>query len=107
MRSPTSVWPGCAACSRRAATFTASPVANELPSRGRPITTSPELMPILRASRPPKSSTSRSCIQSATCAARSAWSSWAAGAPNTATTASPMNFSTVPPPSAISASIAS
>ena len=54
VRSPTSTWPGAAACSSLAATFTASPVANELPSRGRPTTTSPEFTPIRNARRSPR-----------------------------------------------------
>ena len=52
-------------------------------------------------------SSSRPCIASAACSARSAWSSSAAGAPNTAITASPANFSTVPPVRSISSDIAS
>ncbi len=39
--------------------------------------------------------------------ARSASSSWTCGTPNTAMTASPMNFSTVPPWRSIGARIAS
>ena len=46
VRSPARISPGAAACSSRAATFTASPVTNELPSRARPTTTSPVLTPI-------------------------------------------------------------
>ena len=97
VRSPARVSPGPAACSSRAATLTASPVTNELPSRGRPTITSPVLTPIRRASCPPNSSVSRSCMASAAWSARSAWSSRAAGAPKAAMTASPANFSTVPP----------
>ena len=41
---------GRAACSSRAPTLTASPVTNELPSRGRPTTTSPVLTPMRSAS---------------------------------------------------------
>ena len=47
------------------------------------------------------------CIAIAACSARSAWSSSAPGAPNAAITASPANFSTVPPAASISAAIAS
>ncbi len=54
--SPTSTCPGRAACSSRAVTLTGSPVANELPSRGLPMTTSPVFTPIRSASRSPKSS---------------------------------------------------
>ena len=53
-------------------------------------------MPSRRSSRSLIAS-SRSCISSAARQARSASSSCASGTPNTATTASPMNFSTVPP----------
>src|SRR5207249_2952455 len=67
-RSPARISPGSAACSRRAATFTASPLTNELPTRGRPTTTSPVLTPILSAS---PGSTFR-CIESAAWRARSA-----------------------------------
>ncbi len=52
-----------------------TPMSAELPSRGRPITTSPELTPIRSARRSPKSSRRRSCSQSAVWSARSAWSS--------------------------------
>jgi hypothetical protein len=43
------------------------------------------------------SSRTQSRIASAARTARSGSSSWEAGAPNSAITASPMNFSTVPP----------
>ena len=36
VRAPTTIAPGSLACSSRAATLTASPVTNELPSRARP-----------------------------------------------------------------------
>ena len=49
----------------------------------------------------------RRCMARPACNARSAWSSSAAGAPKTAMTASPANFSTVPPVRSISAAIAS
>ena len=58
VRSPARISPGAAACSSRAATLTASPVTNELPSRGRPTTTSPVLTPIRTANRSPNSSPS-------------------------------------------------
>jgi hypothetical protein len=80
-----------AACSSLAATFTASPVASR---SSVPATTSPVLTPT-RPSIP--SSGNASCISTAARQARSASSSCAAGTPNTAITASPMNFSTVPP----------
>jgi hypothetical protein len=72
VRSPTRMSPGCAACSRRAATFTASPVTNELCSRGLPTTTSPVFTPIRRESVSPNNSRMRRCIASAACSARSA-----------------------------------
>ena len=59
VRSPTTISPGAAACSSLAATLTASPVTNELPSRARPVTTSPVFTPIRSASASPKSSVSR------------------------------------------------
>jgi hypothetical protein len=88
---PISTSPGSADCWSRAATFSASPVANvESPDSA---TTSPDSIPI-RAARPCPS-VSRIAVAART--ARSASSSWAVGTPNTATTASPANFSTVPP----------
>ena len=69
-----------------------------------PEITSPVLTPIRVAMRTPysrsRSALTRSRpsrISSAARTARSASSSWTAGTPNTATIASPMNFSTVPP----------
>src|SRR5829696_8804395 len=89
--SPTNTSPGCAACSSRAATFTASPVASR---SSVPVTTSPVVTPI-RPSSPSSGSASR--ISTAARNARSASSSRTTGTPNTAITASPMNFSTLPP----------
>ena len=86
----------------RAQTLTASPVTKELPSRGRPTTTSPVFTPMRSLRRPPNSSLNRRRIPSAACSARSASSSCAAGAPKAAITASPTNFSTVPPACSIS-----
>ena len=106
VRSPTRTSPGSAACSSRAATLTASPV-NELPSRGWPTTTSLVFTPMRRARDPANVDSNLRCIDSAAWRARSAWSSYAAGAPNAAITASPANFSTVPPASVISAAMAS
>ena len=88
---PSSTVPGFAACSSLAATFTASPVASR---SSVPVTTSPVMTPI-RACRPSSGSASR--ISTAARRARSASSSWTTGRPKTAITASPMNFSTVPP----------
>ena len=86
---PIRIWPGSAACWRRAATFTASPVANV--ESVDSVTTSPDSTPI----RAGMSTVSR--IPSAALMARSASSSCACGTPNAAMTASPANFSTVPP----------
>ena len=89
--SPTRIAPGSAACSSRAATLTASPVASR---SSVPVTTSPVVTPI-RPSRPRPANASR--ISTAARQARSASSSCTAGTPKTAITASPMNFSTEPP----------
>ena len=100
---PSRTEPGSAACSSRAATFTASPVTSVCPC-GSPATTSPVLTPIRAASETPwsrssslLSTTSASHISPAARTARSASSSCTFGTPKTAITASPMNFSTVPP----------
>jgi hypothetical protein len=84
------------------------------PAEGSPATTSPVLMPILTCSRAPKSRSSSafrvsriSRICDAARTARSASSSWTVGTPNTAMTASPMNFSTVPPCCSIAERISS
>jgi hypothetical protein len=84
--------PAAAACSKRAATLTASPVTSVSPSP--PTTTSPVLIP-MRASSPCPAIAC--CISDAARTARSASSSCAVGMPNTAMTASPANFSTEPP----------
>ena len=89
--SPSSTSPGAADCSSRAATLTASPMTKVSPSTA---TTSPVFTPI-RASRPRSCTASRSSTAALT--ARSASSSVATGMPKTAITASPTNFSTVPP----------
>ena len=102
--SPSSTSPGPAACSSRAATLTGSPVTNVSRLALSPATTSPVLTPIRRAMRVPKrcsrssfSASRRACISSAARHARRASSSCASGTPKTARTASPTNFSTVPP----------
>ena len=88
---PIRISPGSADCWRRAATFSASPVAKvESPSS---TTTSPASIPIRTGS----SSLPFSTIATAARTARSASSSCAVGTPKTARTASPANFSTVPP----------
>jgi hypothetical protein len=84
--------------------LTASPETNECPAVGSPQTTSPVLMPVRTPTRTPQrdanssfSPPSAAPISSAARMARSASSSCSVGTPNTAITASPMNFSTVPP----------
>ena len=99
----TSVCPAPAADCRRAAVFTASPVTAYAASAAvprRPATTRPVLMPMCSASGAPSwsrqrslSSAAQACISSAARKARCGSSSCATGAPKTATTASPMNFS--------------
>src|SRR5438445_1102319 len=97
--------PGAALCSRRAATFTASPVTISC-SGADPTgaTTSPVLTPIRicsltrwSRSNPSLSASRRSPISRAARRARSASSSRTVGTPKTAMIASPMYFSTVPP----------
>ncbi len=84
--------------------FTTSPATIPSPCSGR----APRLTiasPVFTATRTARSwpgrsllsSVSASTIRSPARTARSASSSWATGAPKTAMTASPMNFSTVPP----------
>src|SRR5215213_5801944 len=83
---------------RRAAVLTTSPATRP---RSPPGFSSSETStsPVFSAIRTSSSSSSRiqSRIASAARTARSGSSSWATGAPKTAITASPMNFSTVPP----------
>ncbi len=89
---------GAADCSR-AVVFTTSPEAMPSPASGRApreISASPVLT-AMRSWRSASSSRTQSRIASAARTARSGSSSWAVGAPKSATTASPMNFSTVPP----------
>jgi len=91
----------------RAAVFTVSPVtayAASLAAPSRPATTGPVLIPRWSLTGPPNqisqralTSWPRSSIRRAALSARSGSSSWATGAPNTAMTASPTNFSTKPP----------
>jgi hypothetical protein len=88
-----------AAVWRRAAVLTTSPATIPSPSAGRaPSDTSAS--PVVTAIRTCSwgwSSRTQSRIASAARMARSGSSSCATGAPKTAITASPMNFSTVPP----------
>ncbi len=102
--SPTRISPAAAACSRRAAVFTASPVTRVCRAAGSPATTCPVWMPVRVAIDTPRSRTSStfsparaSRISSAARTARTASSSWIVRRPKTAMIASPMNFSTVPP----------
>jgi hypothetical protein len=93
-----------APCWSLAARFTASPVTRKsLRSASMAATTSPVLSPTRIGSRSPRPGSSRTWSRnaSAAAAARPASSSWAVGRPNTAMTASPMNFSVSrrgPPP---------
>ncbi len=102
--SPMRTSPGFAACSSRAAVLTVSPVTSVWPEAGSPATTSPVVMPVrvsictpcaVASSALRVASDSRICTAART--ARSASSSCSTGMPKTAMTASPMNFSTVPP----------
>jgi hypothetical protein len=84
--------------------LTASPVTNPWPFEGSADTTSPVLTPVRTLSLTPQrrsnsmfSSSRDARIAAAAPTARSASSSCATGTPKTAITASPMNFSTVPP----------
>ena len=94
---------GAADC-RRAAVLTASPATSPCPPPASPVATSPVLTPIRRSMPTPRSRT-RSTFSSAIASrisqaartARRASSSCSTGTPNTAMTASPMYFSTVPP----------
>ena len=98
--SPTSTVPGRATDCSRAAVFTRSPATS-------PWSTAPSVTAASPVSTPARATSSRPSARptSATDAtrsraartARSASSSCATGAPQTAMTASPMNFSTVPP----------
>ena len=82
----------------RAAVLTTSPATIPSPSAGRASTVT-SASPVLTAMRiwSAGCSTAQSRIASAARTARSGSSSCAGGAPKTAITASPMNFSTVPP----------
>ncbi len=104
VRAPIRISPAAADCSSRAAMFVVS-LETVSPSAPSPDTsTSPVETPVRTPSRIPrfrsKSSfrSSRRCrISAAARSARRASSSRAVGTPKTATTASPMNFSTLPP----------
>ncbi len=106
---PMRISPGWACCSSRAATFTVSPDTRAwLSPMSRPVTAGPVFTPIRTRSRT-RSADSSSALSPATASrmpsaaanARRASSSCIVGTPKTAMTASPMNFSTVPPNSSI------
>jgi hypothetical protein len=77
--------------------FTTSPAAIPSPASGRAsmLTSASPVLTAIRTSKSPSTAASR--IASAARTARSGSSSCATGAPKSAITASPMNFSTVPP----------
>ncbi len=100
--SPTTTRPGGAADWRRAAVFTMSPVASGSTGPASSVTSASPVATAARICSPSPgcvrfSSSIASSESSAARTARSASSSRASGAPNTAITASPMNFSTTPP----------
>ena len=114
VRSPITTVPGSAADCNRAAAFTVSPVTMASPGRGSVVArTSPVFTPMricnmtswLCTSEAFTSSRRRSILIAAR-TARVGSSSCAVGTPNAAITASPMNFSTVPPSPSISSRIA-
>ena len=95
---PSAGRPNCS----RAAVLIASPARNPSPPAG-PIPSAPRVSPVLIPTRTTTAARrSRQALISSTGrnparTARSGSSSWGAGTPKTPTTASPMNFSTVPP----------
>ena len=108
--SSSRISPGRAIDWIRAAVVIASPVSRRSPSGAGAVaaaTTSPVARPIRTSSGspPPPSSCSPARMARAASAARTASSSCARGQPNTANTASPMNFSRVPPSRSIAAAI--
>src|SRR6266516_4655257 len=102
--APTMISPTGACCCRRDAVFTTSPATIASPSAGRAesVTTA---SPVFTAPRIRSSSSGWSALRVPTASrtaraaltARSGSSPWAVGAPKTAMTASPTNFSTTPP----------
>ena len=98
--SPTRTEPGGATDWRRDAVFTRSPATMPCPTAPIMTAASPVSTPA-RASIPGPSALTAWTSSSPARTARSASSSCAVGAPQTAITASPMNFSTVPPYRAI------
>ena len=94
--SPTRTVPGAATDWSRAAVFTRSPATIPWPTAPSVTAASPVRTPA-RAAMPGPSVLAASTSSRPARTARSASSSWATGAPQTAMTASPMNFSTLPP----------
>src|SRR5581483_2276077 len=92
--------PGSAADCTRDAVLTRSPATSPWPAASSVTAASPVTTPA-RACSPASRVATASTRSSAARTARSASSSRAVGAPHTAITASPMNFSTVPPYRAI------
>ncbi len=95
---PTRISPGCAAACSRAAVLTTDPVTRSWSSGPVPVAASPDPMPTRICSGSGRLSSSqrrstRSRIASPARTARRASSSCTRGSPNTAITASPMNFS--------------
>ena len=110
VRSAARISPGSAMVCSRAAVLTTSPVTMGSPEGASPAArTSPVLTPIRICSVSPwvasssvLTSSSRRRMRIAARSALAGSSSWADGTPNAAITASPMNFSTVPPSASIS-----
>ncbi len=106
--------PGSATVCNRAAAFTTSPVTIGSPGRGSVVaSTSPVFTPMRidsatewRAARFSLTASRRSSMRCAARNARAGSSSCATGTPKAAMTASPMNFSTVPPSASIASRIA-
>ena len=101
--SPTATAIGGAADCRREVMLTASPVMRPSPEAGstpRRTSASPVLMPTLTSTAwppMPRNASTSSIRRRPALTARSGSSSCRVGTPKTATTASPMNFSSVPP----------
>ena len=100
---PRTTWPASATSSRRAARLTVSPMAVKLRNSSLPmlpIRAGPVLTPTRNRGQSGSRSATASiaaCMPRAALAARRAWSGWRAGALNRAMTASPTNWTTVPP----------
>ena len=105
--SSTQTWPGAATDWTRAAVLTASPATMPSPTAPKVTATWPVVIPtrMVSPSTPASSPSAVMALARSSPArtARSASSSRAAGTPQTANTASPMNFSTAPPYRSITA----